>query len=63
MPQSSITITASSDMDLLIRKKALEKVNKLPTDQLNRVLKLIESAKALTYLASDLKFAILQKFL
>ena len=63
MPQFNLTVTASSDMELLTRKTALETVNKLPTDQLKRVLKLIQSAKAITYLASDIKFALLQKFL
>lgn len=63
MQQSSITVKANSEMELLTRKNAVEKVNQLPTDQLKRILKLIESPKAISYLSSDLKFAMLQKFL
>lgn len=63
MPKTEITVTANSDMELLTRKKAIEEVNKLPTDQLQRVLKLVKSPKAIGYLSSDLKFAVLQKFL
>jgi hypothetical protein len=63
MPQANITVNASSDMELLTRKNAVEKVNQLPTDQLKRLLKLVESPKAIGYLSSDLKFAMLQKFL
>lgn len=63
MPSQTITVTAASEMELLTRKNALEEVNKLPTDQLKRLLKLTKSPKAKEYLSSDLKFAILQKFL
>jgi hypothetical protein len=63
MPQANITVNASSDMELLTRKNAVEKINTLPTDQLRRVLKLIESPKAKAYLSSDIKFAMLQKFI
>lgn len=63
MPKSEITVVASSDMELLTRKNALDAVNALPTDQLKRVLKMIKSPKALAYLSSDVKFALLQKFI
>lgn len=63
MAKTEITVSASSDMELLTRKKALEEVNKLTTDQLQRVLKLVKSPKAIGYLSSDIKFALLQKFL
>ncbi|AOZ99597.1 hypothetical protein [Flavobacterium commune] len=63
MPQTNITVTAKTEIELLTRKNAVEKVNELTTDQLKRVLKLIESPKAKEYLSSDLKFAVLQKFL
>lgn len=63
MPQSNVIVEANSDMELLTRKNAVEKVNQLPTDQLKRILKLVESPKAISYLSSDIKFAILQKFL
>lgn len=63
MASQTITITAASEMELLTRKNALEEVNKLPTDQLKRLLKLQKSPKAKEYLSSDVKFAILQKFL
>lgn len=63
MPKSSIIVDGISEMDLATRQNAIEEVNKLPTDQLRRVLKLVKSEKAKTYLSSDLKFAILQKFL
>lgn len=63
MPKTEIIVSASSDMELLTRKKALEEVNKLTTDQLQRVLKLVKSPKAIGYLSSDIKFALLQKFL
>lgn len=63
MASQTITVTAASEMELLTRKNALEEVNKLPTDQLKRLLKLTKSPKAKEYLSSDLKFAILQKFL
>ncbi len=63
MPKSEITVVANSDMELLTRKNALEAVNTLSTDQLKRVLKMIKSPKALAYLSSDVKFALLQKFI
>lgn len=63
MVNQTITVTAASEMELLTRKNALEEVNKFPTDQLKRLLKLTKSPKAKEYLSSDLKFAILQKFL
>ena len=63
MPETNVIIKASTEMELLTRKNAVEKVNNLPTDQLKRILKLVESPKAISYLSSDVKFAILQKFL
>lgn len=63
MPKTQITVEANSDMELLTRKNALEAINALPTDQLKRVLKLIKSPAAIGYLSSDLKFALLQKFI
>lgn len=63
MPKIDIPVSASTDMELLTRKTAVEKINKLPTDQLKRLLKLVESPKAIGYLSSDIKFAVLQKFL
>jgi hypothetical protein len=63
MPQCNIVVKASSDIELLTRKNAIEGVNKLTTDQLKRVLKLIKSGKAITYLSSDIKFGLLQTFL
>lgn len=63
MPKTEIIVNANSDMELLTRKNALESINALPTDQLKRVLKLIKSPKAIGYLSSDIKFAVLQKFI
>ena len=63
MPQTNITVTAASEMELVTRKNALQAVNELSTDQLKRVLKLVKSPKALKYLSSDIQFAILSKFL
>ena len=63
MPQSNITVTGGSEMELMTRKTALEKINELSTDQLQRVMKLTKSSKAIGYLSSDIKFALLQKFL
>lgn len=63
MPKVDILVSASSDMELLTRKTAIEKVNKLDTPQLQRLLKLIESPKAINYLSSDVKFAVLKTFL
>lgn len=63
MPQSNITVSAASDMELTTRTNALQAVNSLTTDQLKRVLKLVKSQKALKYLSSDIQFAILSKFL
>ena len=63
MPQSNLLISGNSDMELMTRKNALEKINELTTDQLQRVMKLTKSSKALGYLSSDIKFAMLQKFL
>lgn len=63
MAQTNIIVQAKSEMELLTRKNAVEKVNQLPTDQLKRILKLVESPKAIGYLSSDIKFAMLQKFL
>lgn len=63
MPKVEITVSAGSDMELLTRKTAVEKINKMPTDQLKRLLKLVESPKAIGYLSSDVKFMMLQKFL
>lgn len=63
MPQSNITVSAASDMELTTRNNALQAVNSLTTDQLKRVLKLVKSPKALKYLSSDIQFAILSKFL
>ncbi len=63
MPQTNITITAKTEIELLTRENAVKKINELPTDQLKRLIKLVESKKAKDYLSSDLKFAFLQKFL
>ncbi|MEN2415536.1 hypothetical protein [Flavobacterium mesophilum] len=63
MPQINVTVKAGSEMELLTRKNALEKVNQLSTDQLKRILKLVESEKAISYLSSDIKFAMLKQFL
>lgn len=63
MCKSEITVVAKSDMELLTRKNAIEAVNALSTDQLKRVLKMVKSPKALGYLSSDVKFALLQKFI
>jgi hypothetical protein len=63
MPKIEITVNANSDMELLTRKIALEAVNALSTDQLKRVCKMVKSPKALAYLSSDIKFALLQKFI
>lgn len=63
MPKIEIIVNANSDMELLTRKTALEAVNALTTDQLKRVSKMVKSAKALEYLSSDVKFALLQKFI
>lgn len=63
MPTCEIKVTAPTEMELLTRKTALQAVNELTTDQLKRVTKLVKSPKALGYLSSDLKFAILNKFL
>lgn len=63
MPRIDIPVTASSDMELLARKQAIDAVNALSTDQLKRVLKMVKSPKALAYLSSDVKFALLQKFI
>ena len=63
MAQSNIIVQGNSEMELMTRKTALEKINELSTDQLQRVMKLTKSPKALGYLSSDLKFALLQKFL
>lgn len=63
MPKTEIIVNAGSDMELMTRKKALEAVNGLTTDQLKRVLKLVQSPKAIGYLSSDIKFALLKNFL
>jgi hypothetical protein len=63
MAQCNIIVKGISEMELMTRKTALEKINELPTDQLQRVMKLTKSPKALAYLSSDLKFTLLQKFL
>lgn len=63
MPKLEITVNASTDMELVTRKTALDAVNALSTDQLKRVLKMVKSPKALAYLSSDVKFALLQKFI
>lgn len=63
MPRTEITVNASTDMELVTRKTALDAVNALSTDQLKRVLKMVKSPKALAYLSSDVKFALLQKFI
>lgn len=63
MPNVSLTVIANSELELLTRKTALESINNLPTDQLKRLVKLAKSPKAAAYLSSDLKFAILQKFI
>lgn len=63
MPRTEITVNASTDMELVTRKTALDAVNALSTDQLKRVLKMVKSPKALAYLSSDIKFALLQKFI
>ena len=63
MPQVNVTVSANSEIELLNRKKTIDKVNELSTDQLKRLLHLVESPKAKDYLSSDLKFAFLKKFL
>lgn len=63
MPQTTINVNGSSEMDLLTRKTILEKIEKMPTDMLKRLDKLSSNEKAKSYMSSDLKFAILQKFL
>ena len=56
MPDKTIKVSGSSDMDLLTRMAAMEKINKLPTDQLKRLNQLSEIPKAKGYLESALKF-------
>ncbi|MFV5702192.1 hypothetical protein ACM55F_10000 [Flavobacterium sp. XS2P12] len=63
MSRTEITVIASTDMELVTRKTAIDAVNDLSTDQLKRVLKMVKSPKALAYLSSDIKFALLQKFI
>lgn len=63
MPQTNLTVTAVSDMELVTRTNALKAVNDLSTDQLKRLLKLVKSPKAIKYLSSDIQFTILSKFL
>lgn len=63
MAKTEIIVTANSDMELLTRKTALEVLNALSTDQLKRASKMVKSQKALVYLSSDVKFAILQQFI
>ena len=63
MASKTITISASSEIELLTRIKALEEILKLPTDQLKRLSTLSKSDKAKSYLSSEIKFATLKAFL
>lgn len=63
MPQCNIIVNGSSELDLLTRQKAIEKINSLPTDQLKRLTELSEIPKAKGYLESAIKFAGLKTLL
>jgi hypothetical protein len=63
MAAKNITISASSEIELLTRLKAIEEILKLPTDQLKRLSTLAKSEKAKSYLSSEIKFAGLKAFL
>lgn len=63
MSTKNISISASSEIELLARAKALEEILKLPTDQLKRLSSLSKSEKAKSYLSSEIKFATLKAFL
>jgi predicted regulator of amino acid metabolism with ACT domain len=63
MPRTEIIVTASTDMELVTRKTVLDAVNALSTDQLKRVSKMLKSPKAIAAISSDIKFALLQKFI
>jgi hypothetical protein len=60
---TSVNITGSSQIDELKRKKAVEKVLELTTDELERLASLKDSAKARSYLQSAIKFATLKTFM
>ena len=63
MAAKNITVSASSEIELLTRTKALEEILKLPTDQLKRLSTLSKSEKAKSYLSSEIKFQGLKAFL
>ena len=61
--EAQIKITGSSNVDVMKRKDAIEKVSKLSTEELSRLASLAESEKARSYLSSAMKFQTLKTFL
>lgn len=60
---TTVNISGSSHIDELKRKKAVEKVLELTTDELERLASLKDSEKARSYLKSPIKFASLKAFM
>ena len=56
----TVSVSGSSQIDELKRKKAVEKVLELTTDELERLVSLVDSEKARSYLKSPIKFAALK---
>jgi len=61
--EAQIKITGSSNVDVMKRKDAIEKVLKLSTEELSRLASLADSDKARSYLSSSIKFQTLKTFL
>ncbi len=60
---TTVNISGSSHIDELKRKKAVEKVLELTTEELERLASLKDSEKARSYLKSSAKFAMLKTFM
>lgn len=63
MPQKTITVEGSSDMDVLTRIAAVEEILKLPTGELKRLRELSKIPKAKAFLESEIKFQSLKLML
>ncbi len=60
---TTVSISGSSSIDELKRKKAVEKVLTLSTEELERLASMTDSEKARSYLKSATKFGMLKTFM
>lgn len=63
MHNSTINVSANSEMELLTKKMILEEIANTPIDELKRLHELSKIPKAKSYLQSAVKFTTLKTLL